>query len=98
MPVGGRLEGTHDMNPVFLTLACLAVGVAVGATGHLYWGVPFVIAAIVIASAFPASGRPAKAALFQPVSLPNTSRRARFKASARGDRTARLAAVREPFK
>ena len=41
------------MNPitVFLTLACLAVGLALGATGHLYWGVPLVIAAILIASA-----------------------------------------------
>jgi hypothetical protein len=40
------------MNPiaVFLTVACLAVG-AVGATGHLYAGIPVVIAAIVIASA-----------------------------------------------
>ena len=41
------------MNPitVFLTIACLVVGVALGATGHLYTGVPVVIAAIVIASA-----------------------------------------------
>ena len=32
------------MNPitVFLTFACIAVGVAFGATGHLYRGVPFV--------------------------------------------------------
>ena len=41
------------MNPitVFLTIACLVVGVALGATGHLYTGVPVVIAAIIIASA-----------------------------------------------
>jgi regulator of protease activity HflC (stomatin/prohibitin superfamily) len=41
------------MNPItaFLTIACVAVGVALGATGHVYWGVPFVIAAIVIGSA-----------------------------------------------
>jgi hypothetical protein len=41
------------MNPitVFLTLAFVAVGVALGAIGNLYWGIPFVIAAIIIASA-----------------------------------------------
>jgi regulator of protease activity HflC (stomatin/prohibitin superfamily) len=41
------------MNPitVFLTVACLAVGVAFGATGYLYAGIPVVILAIVIASA-----------------------------------------------
>ncbi len=41
------------MNPitVFLTVACLAVGVVLGATGHLYLGVPVVIVAIIIASA-----------------------------------------------
>ena len=41
------------MNPitVFLTVACLAVGAGLGATGHLYAGIPVVIAAIVIASA-----------------------------------------------
>jgi regulator of protease activity HflC (stomatin/prohibitin superfamily) len=41
------------MNPitVFLTITCLVVGVALGATGHLYAGVPVVIAAIIIASA-----------------------------------------------
>ena len=36
---------------VFLTIACLAVGVALGAAGYLYLGVPVVILAIVIASA-----------------------------------------------
>jgi hypothetical protein len=41
------------MNPItaFLTIACVAVGLALGATGHVYWAVPFVIAAIVIGSA-----------------------------------------------
>ena len=41
------------MNPitVFLTLACGAVGVVLGALGNFYWGVPFVIAAIIIAFA-----------------------------------------------
>src|ERR1022692_4160792 len=41
------------MNPitVFLTLACGAVGVVLGASGNFYWGVPFVIAAIIIAFA-----------------------------------------------
>jgi len=41
------------LNPitVFLTVACLAVGVVLGATGHLYLGVPVVIVAIIIASA-----------------------------------------------
>src|SRR6202166_2249957 len=41
------------MNPitVFLTLACGAVGAALGAIGTLYWGIPFLIAAIIIASA-----------------------------------------------
>ena len=41
------------MNPitVFLTIACLAVGAGVGATGHLYAGIPIVTAAIIIASA-----------------------------------------------
>jgi regulator of protease activity HflC (stomatin/prohibitin superfamily) len=41
------------MNPitVFITIACGAVGVALGAIGHLYLGAPFVIAAIIIASA-----------------------------------------------
>src|ERR1700722_18231016 len=33
---------------VFLTVACLAVGAGLGATGHLYLGVPFVIVAIII--------------------------------------------------
>src|SRR6201981_436235 len=41
------------MNPitVFITLACGAVGVGLAATGHVYWGAPFVIAAILVASA-----------------------------------------------
>ncbi len=41
------------MNPitVFLTVGCLAVGAALGATGHFYAAVPFVIVAIIIASA-----------------------------------------------
>src|SRR5581483_11652389 len=41
------------MNPItaFLTLVCLAAGIALGATGYLYAGVPVVIVAIVIASA-----------------------------------------------
>jgi regulator of protease activity HflC (stomatin/prohibitin superfamily) len=41
------------MNPitVFITIACGAVGVALGAIGHLYLGIPFVITAIIIASA-----------------------------------------------
>jgi len=41
------------MNPitVFLTIACLAVGAGLGATGHLYAGIPVVIVAVIIASA-----------------------------------------------
>ena len=41
------------MNPitVFLTIACLAVGAGLGATGHLYAGIPVVTVAIIIASA-----------------------------------------------
>ncbi len=41
------------MNPItlFLTLVCIAIGVALGATGHIYWAIAFVIAAIVIATA-----------------------------------------------
>src|SRR5258707_9162779 len=41
------------MNPrtVFLTVACVAVGAGLGATGYLYSGVPFVIAAVIIAAA-----------------------------------------------
>src|SRR5271155_3318998 len=41
------------MNPitVFLTVVCLAVGAGLGATGHLYAGVPFVILAIIVAAA-----------------------------------------------
>ena len=45
--------GAHHMNPisVFLTIACAAVGVALGTMGHLYWGIPFAIGAIGIAAA-----------------------------------------------
>src|ERR1700730_18263482 len=45
--------GEPPMNSitVFLTIACLAVGVVLGAAGYLYLGVPVVILAIVIASA-----------------------------------------------
>ena len=41
------------MNPitVFLTIACLAVGAGLGATGHLYAGIPLAVAAIIIAPA-----------------------------------------------
>jgi regulator of protease activity HflC (stomatin/prohibitin superfamily) len=41
------------MNPitVFLTIALIAAGAAMGAMGHLYIGVAFVIVAVVIASA-----------------------------------------------
>jgi len=41
------------MNPItaFLTIACLAVGAAFGAMGRPYRGIPFVIAAIIIAPA-----------------------------------------------
>jgi len=41
------------MNPitVFLTVACLAVGAGLGATGHLYLGIPVAVIAIIIASA-----------------------------------------------
>src|ERR1700733_519019 len=41
------------MNPitVFLTVACLAVGAGLGATGHVYLGIPVVIAAIIVATA-----------------------------------------------
>ena len=40
------------MNPItiFPTIVCAAAGAALGAMGHLYWGILFVIAAIVIAS------------------------------------------------
>src|SRR5271154_6979868 len=40
------------MNPItiFLTVACLAVGAGLGAIGHLYAGVPFVILAVIIAA------------------------------------------------
>ncbi len=41
------------MNPItlFLAFVCIAIGLALGgATGHIYWGVPFGIAAIVIAT------------------------------------------------
>ena len=41
------------MNPitVFLTVACLAVGVGLAGIGHLYLGIPIVIVGIIIASA-----------------------------------------------
>ena len=41
------------MNPitVFLTIICIAVGAALGAIGHLYFGIVFLIAAVVVASA-----------------------------------------------
>jgi regulator of protease activity HflC (stomatin/prohibitin superfamily) len=41
------------MNPitVFLTIACLAVGAALGAIGHLYFGIAIAFAAVIIASA-----------------------------------------------
>jgi regulator of protease activity HflC (stomatin/prohibitin superfamily) len=41
------------LNPitVFLTVACLAVGVGLGATGHLYAAIPVVIVAVIIAAA-----------------------------------------------
>ena len=41
------------MNPitVFLTIALLAAGAALGAMGHLYFGIAFVIAAVIVASA-----------------------------------------------
>ena len=55
MDFGGapRSLGATIINPitVFLTVACLAVGAGLGATGHLYLGIPVVIVAIVIASA-----------------------------------------------
>ncbi|HEY5225415.1 MAG TPA: slipin family protein [Methylovirgula sp.] len=41
------------MNPItlFLTVVCAAIGFALGAFGHLYWGIGFVIAAILISAA-----------------------------------------------
>jgi len=41
------------MNPitVFLTVACLAVGAGLGATGYIYAGIAVVIVAVVIAAA-----------------------------------------------
>ncbi len=41
------------MNPItiFLTIVCAAIGVALGALGHIYWGACFIIVAIVIAFA-----------------------------------------------
>jgi regulator of protease activity HflC (stomatin/prohibitin superfamily) len=41
------------MNPitVFLTVTCLTVGAGLGATGHLYLGIPVAVIAIIIASA-----------------------------------------------
>ena len=49
----GLKQGAATMNPitVFLTIACLAIGVALGATGHLYAGIAVVIAALIIAAA-----------------------------------------------
>src|ERR1700751_868386 len=46
-------RGVTTMNPitVFLTVACLLVGAGLGATGHLYAGVPVVVAAIIVAAA-----------------------------------------------
>ncbi|MEI9915063.1 MAG: slipin family protein [Methylovirgula sp.] len=40
------------MNPItlFLTFVCVAIGLALGALGHVYWGIPFVIAAVVAAT------------------------------------------------
>jgi regulator of protease activity HflC (stomatin/prohibitin superfamily) len=40
------------MNPItlFLTITCIAIGVALGAVGNLYLGVLFVVAAIIIAA------------------------------------------------
>src|SRR6202167_5809513 len=40
------------MNPItlFLTFVCIAIGLALGVLGHIYSGIPFVIAAIVIAA------------------------------------------------
>jgi hypothetical protein len=41
------------MNPitVFLTIACLIIGAALGAVGYLYLGIAIVFAAVIIASA-----------------------------------------------
>ena len=41
------------MNPitVFLSIACLAIGVALGAIGHLYAGIAVVVVAVVISAA-----------------------------------------------
>jgi hypothetical protein len=46
-------QGATAMNPitVFLTVAFLAVGAGLGTAGHLYFAVPVVIAAIIIAAA-----------------------------------------------
>src|ERR1700727_1140070 len=53
MTEGRPEQGAKTMNPItiFLTVTCLAVGAGLGATGHLYLGVPVVIVAIIIASA-----------------------------------------------
>jgi regulator of protease activity HflC (stomatin/prohibitin superfamily) len=39
------------MNPItlFLAFVSIAIGLALGASGHIYWGIPFVIVAIVVA-------------------------------------------------
>ena len=46
-------EGAKIMNPItlFLTVACIAIGVALGAMGYLYAGIAVVVVAVVIASA-----------------------------------------------
>jgi regulator of protease activity HflC (stomatin/prohibitin superfamily) len=41
------------MNPIttFLSLVCIALGVGLGAMGHIYWGAAIVVAAIILSSA-----------------------------------------------
>jgi regulator of protease activity HflC (stomatin/prohibitin superfamily) len=54
IPRGAPIEqGARAMNPItaFLTIAGFAAGAGLGATGHLYSGGAFVIAAIIIAAA-----------------------------------------------
>ena len=50
---GWATSGAMTINPitVFLTIICIAVGAALGAIGHLYFGIVFLIAAVVVASA-----------------------------------------------
>jgi regulator of protease activity HflC (stomatin/prohibitin superfamily) len=45
--------GATLINPItlFIATACIAAGLALGAIGHLYFGIVFVIAAVVVASA-----------------------------------------------